>query len=779
MCKKSVWWAVLCVLAVTGAAMGELVGHWKLDEGSGTTIADSSGKGNDGTIVGNPTWIAGVTGKALEFHGLGAAGGGGDHINCGGDASLDVTSSISIALWIRPGADDPEGKGTETAPMAKADQNMAVSWSWQVRYGWGSTQPYMAFTFNTSPRAWAYVGRNLVRDEWCHIACSHDGATLTSYLNGEQAETTAMGAITSSNCAVLIGSDGWGCDWIGAIDDVRIYNHGLTPEELIEAMLGAGPEVAADPVPENEAIDVPRDVVLGWTAGEYAATHDIYLGTVFDDVNNASRANPMGLLVSQSHASETYDPDGLLAFGQTYYWRVDEVNAAPDYTIFKGEVWSFTTEPFAYPVENIIATSNAVSDAASGPEKTVDGSGLDAEGRHSARASDMWLGTPPAGETAYIQYEFDGILKLHEMWIWNYNVEFELVLGFGLKNVTVEYSTDGVDWAVLGDVEVARAAAKAGYAHNTTIDLQGVTARYVRLIINSGWGMLGQYGLSEVRFLHIPVQARQAQPADGATDVALDVVLGWRSGREASSHDVYLGTDSGVLALVSTVAQASFAPGALDFGTTYYWRIDEVNEAASPTLWAGALWSFTTQEYALIDGFESYTDDIEAGEAIFDTWLDGWVNDTGSTVGHLDAPFAEQTIVHGGDQSMPLTYDNSASPFYSEAERTFDGPQDWTVGGADSLNLYFQGSATNSPQALYVTLEDSAGRTATVVHADADAVLATEWQQWQIPLSGFAGVTLSRVQTMMIGVGSRTSPAADGTGIVYIDDVGFGRPRVE
>ena len=91
------------------------------------------------------------------------AGGGGDYINCGKGASLDITSKISIALWIRPGVDDPEGKGTETAPMAKADSAANPSWSFQVRYGWGSSKPYMAFTFNTSPRAWAYVNKNLAR----------------------------------------------------------------------------------------------------------------------------------------------------------------------------------------------------------------------------------------------------------------------------------------------------------------------------------------------------------------------------------------------------------------------------------------------------------------------------------------------------------------------------------------------------------------------------------------------------------------------------------------
>jgi hypothetical protein len=172
-------------------------------------------------------------GGALEFYGDTSVYGSANHVECAHSDSLDVTGPISIALWIRPDTDDPEGQGLETAPMAKAHSAASPSWSWQVRYGWGSPQPYMAFTFNTSPRAWAYVGRNLERGVWAHIACSHDGETLKCYLNGEETDSTPMGAITSSPTPVLIGSDGWGCDWIGAIDDVRIYDRALSEAEII------------------------------------------------------------------------------------------------------------------------------------------------------------------------------------------------------------------------------------------------------------------------------------------------------------------------------------------------------------------------------------------------------------------------------------------------------------------------------------------------------------------------------------------------------------------
>ncbi len=95
---------------------------------------------------------------------------------------------------------------------------------------------------------------------------------------------------------------------------------------------------------------MPRDAVLSWKPGGYADKHDVYLGTVFADIDAASRTDPKGVLASQAQDANTYDPAGALEFGKSYYWRVDEVNAPPSATIIKGPVWSFTVEPDAYPV---------------------------------------------------------------------------------------------------------------------------------------------------------------------------------------------------------------------------------------------------------------------------------------------------------------------------------------------------------------------------------------------------------------------------------------------
>jgi len=494
----------------------------------------------------------------------------------------------------------------------------------------------------------------------------------------------------------------WGQDYPPCDIGPFPWGDGLVDMEDIKVLMSYTGGADADwtePVidPTPGALDVRRDVILSWTSAGLGETHDVYFGTSLDDVTSAERDNPLGVLVSQGQVETTYDPPGLLEFGRTYYWRIDEVGGAPDFTVYKGPVLDFTTELLAYPIEAVVATSNAVSEAGAGPENTVNGSGLNAAGEHSISSADMWLATKSADEPAWIQYEFDGIYSLHEMWVWNYNSQFEPVLGFGLKDVTVEYSANGTDWTTLGDFQLAQATAKGTYTHNTAIDFAGVAARYIRLVVHSGWGTLSpQYGLSEVRFFYLPVYSSKPSPVSGRKGIGVDTVLTWKAGRKAASHQVHLGIDQQVVtngdAPVATVADARFDPGPLNLGRTYYWRIDEVNEAEAVSIWEGEIWDFSTLEYVVVDDFESYNDEEGQGTCIYQSWIDGWTNGTGSRVGNLSVPFAEQNVVHRGRQAMPLAYNNAESPFYSQAEKTISMLHDWTANGADTLTLWFRGN---------------------------------------------------------------------------------------
>jgi hypothetical protein len=201
--------------------------------------------------------------------------------------------------------------------------------------------------------------------------------------------------------------------------------------------------------------------------------------------------------------------------------------------------------------------------------------------------------------------------------------------------------------------------------------------------------------------------------------------------------------------------------------------VDEVDAQGNTS--TGPLWSFTTGAFLLIDDFESYTDDDTAGQAIWQTWIDGFgVADNGAQVGNLMPPYAEQTIVHGGAQSMPLLYTNEAGVTNSEASLTLSAPRDWTKASVAELSLWFRGSSGNAAEPLYVAVSNNAGAPAVVAYDDPGAAQTGRWTQWNIPLQAFAdqGINLANVDKIAVGLGSKAGVASSvGSGTMYIDDI--------
>lgn len=278
-------------------------------------------------------------------------------------------------------------------------------------------------------------------------------------------------------------------------------------------------------------------------------------------------------------------------------------------------------------------------------------------------------------------------------------------------------------------------------------------------------------------FITQALTAYHPQPADGAVDVSPTPALTWLPGQAAIEHRVYFSgsfddvNDRAAAADRGIVKDTTFAPGDLESVARYYWCVDETMGGITTQIQPGPVWSFTT--YLPVDDFESYTEDLDASEAIWQVWIDGVENGTGSTVGYWDAPFTEQTIVHGGLQSMPYDYNNIVPPHYSEAEREFDGPQDWTLNGANTLVFHLRGQPKNDAAQVYVALQDTSNHSAVVGHPDPNVVLISKWNEWRIPLSEFseAGVNAARIKALLIGVGDRENPTPDGRGLIFIDDI--------
>jgi hypothetical protein len=307
---------------------------------------DISGNELHGTEVGDPTYEAGVYDLAINLDG------DDDYVDCGSDPLFDITGEITVAAWLNIRAVSTAWQ----AAVAKGEN------AWRLSNVNMDPRFHFGVTWWDQPETYSVDGATAVGfDEWHHATGTYDGANVKIYLDGVldgSAPTTVPIGISTTNMFIGLNPESTGTFWDGLIDDVAIYSRALTTEEIQAIMKGfTSPDLASNPIPEDEAADVSRDLILSWTPGETAQTHDVYLGTVFDDVNDADRNNPLDVLLIQNHDANTYEP-GRLELGRMYYWRIDEVEAG-DATIHTGDIWSFKVEPFAYPIENITVTASS------------------------------------------------------------------------------------------------------------------------------------------------------------------------------------------------------------------------------------------------------------------------------------------------------------------------------------------------------------------------------------------------------------------------------------
>jgi hypothetical protein len=243
---------------------------------------------------------------------------------------------------------------------------------------------------------------------------------------------------------------------------------------------------------------------------------------------------------------------------------------------------------------------------------------------------------------------------------------------------------------------------------------------------------------ADIQQIMVRLTANVISPRHRAANTPDTITLEWEAGERAAQHDVYFGIDqtavteattatAGIYRGRQTLANTSYVlpENPLTWGQTYYWRIDEIE--ANGTMHIGNVWSFTVADFVVVDDFESYND---TDNKIYETWGDYYANNTGMTVGHFDTPFAERTIVNGGRQAMYMRYDNdgtvnegtsyeqSGTLLYSEAQRTWETPQDWTQNGVNTLSLWFRGlppsyGSFTAGQQTYTLTARGAGITGT------------------------------------------------------------------
>jgi len=695
------------VLSMVGHASAELVGYWKFDEGTGMTAVDSSGYGNDGTLKGPPEWAVGQLGEALDFDGSS------DYVEVPHNPSLSITEAITIAAWTYMST----GASGEMAIVSKG--------------GWAANNlPYELTMEAGSIIYWQFyddAGRDTCSpdsppvDEWHHITGTYDGTLFKCYIDGELADEWAYtGTMPENGLSVMIGRrTTGGCQFNGLIDEVMIYNHALSDDQVPQIMMGlGGMGKASGPDPRDGALHEDTWVTLSWRPGAFAVSHDVYLGDNFDDVNDGAgdtfRGNQGATYLVAGFPGFPY-PDGLVP-GTTYYWRIDEVNEADPNSPWTGDVWSFSIPP----------------KKAYNPD--------------------------PADGAEFVDPE----------------VTLSWTAGYGAKLHTV-YIGDDFD-----EVSNATGGTVQGATTSAPGPLELEKVYYWRV---DEFDAVDTYK-GDIWSFTTPGAVGNPRPANGAVDVKMMATLSWTASDSAASHEVYFGTDKDAVRNADTAAPEyrgskalgaeSYDPGKLAWHTAYYWRVDEVDSQGNTS--KGPLWIFATADFLSVDDFEDYTDNDAAGEAIWQSWVDGFgVPENGAQAGNLLPPYTEQTIVHGGRQSMPLFYDNApGAAAYSEAALTLSYPRDWTESGVSALVIWFRGRSDNAAEPLYVSVANSSGSAVTVRHDDANAAQAGPWTKWVIPLQTFAdqGIDLTNVDTIAIGLGTKGAmTTSGGTGTLYLDDI--------
>ena len=584
------------------------------------------------------------------------------------------------------------------------------------------------------------------------------------------------------------------------------------------------------PDPPNDSNFITPCPTLTWDPGAWAVEHYVYFDV--NEVNVIGRVGPCDVITEPT--DESYTPPGPLEWDTEYFWAVDENDVCDVLT--PGEVWSFTVprDPCDGPAwryeDDTLYAIWAFNDWDTGPNVPADYNsypvGFYTFEPNCVDGPNAYLADyTPAGGT--IRYHIadnngpggDGVIRLKHTdnatpgqsvviqagIIWYGDSSPHIVLerltnwgpnpappagwdqpaGSDRKN---NYETDeplfefelcdGWMYSVY-QVEFERGTQPADNIH-VVIETSG-TFYLDSVVVDAHW--------------YTPPWASGPRPTDGEPDVPIDVCkLVWYPGAYVDDHNVYLSETEALVADACDSVKVGNRQAdpcypdegipdeclELKPGTTYYWRVDEVNDACDPCLWPGEVWEFTTIDYVVIDDFETYTSTPEL-YAVWEDWHTLPLSEQGGEAHLVTEPN------HGGAQAMKFYYDtNFGTPVL---RRTYSTPQHWNKGGLVALDIWFYGDANElsiNPGGdpcfatdLFVTLGDDDDDDGEVddkctIYYVADSggntgdLIANQWLVWHLSLEDFNdgnNVNPNKIKSIALGITGGT------TGQIYFDDI--------
>jgi regulation of enolase protein 1 (concanavalin A-like superfamily) len=558
---------------------------------------------------------------------------------------------------------------------------------------------------------------------WHHLAVVMNSVNqnMQLYLDGDLVVTGSTQILpadlgnTTQNWLGRSQADAY--TWLtGSLDDFRIYNKALTSNEIARVITG-DPALASKPRPANGAtVDIEHATPINWLPGESAAQHDVYFGTDANAVENADISDTTGIYRGRQDPNN-YAPLEELIPNQTYYWRIDEVNA--DAIIIKGNLWSFTVSEYLIvdDFEEYGDVENRIFDVWT--DFFVNNTGMTV-GHFDPPFAEQDI-VHGGAQSMYMRYDNDGTV--------NEGTDYEQS-GTQLYSEAEREWPQSQDWTRRG-------------ANSLTLWFRGVPA-------------------SVGSFTEGPPITMTAGGADiwGTAD-EFHFAYKRLSGGGSITAKVLSVSNTDPWAKAGVMIRESLNTGSVN-----------VMIAVTP----GNGVTFQSRNSTDADSVSTVQADITAPQWVRLTrsgnTFTGEYSADGSnwtTLTSADIPMLPDTYI--GLCVTSHNVDATCTAEFSDVTTSSSVTGEW-----QSQDI---GIESNMAEQLYVVLQDSAGSSAVVKHPDPAATTIGTWIQWNIPLTDFAGVNMQVVTKMSIGVGDRANQQFGSAGDLYIDDIWLVLPRPE
>jgi len=693
-----------------------LVGWWSLDEGSGSVAVDWSGHDNHGNIVGEPQWVDGQVGGALELDGE-------NWVDCGNPADLQIIGPMTIACWVNPAA------------LGYDQGFVALNGSYAFKVSDFQNSPdHLRFT---TPGVLDHDAYNAIlnNDEWQHVAVTFEPDTVRGaifYIDGVEIDRVDSSALSGGAGPFLIGNNQWaGQRFVGLIDDVRVYNRILTAEEITQAMRG-DPLVAWGPSPANGSTpDLDTALPLSFSPGDNASQHDVYFGTDMDAVADADESTADIYRGRQSGTSYT-PPEGVEWGGGPYYWRIDEYNT--DGTISKGRVWRFTVADYILvdDFESYNAGDNQIW------YTWHDGLGYGAPGTADYFAGNG-TGAAVGDETTSSYTE-------------------EVIVNSGRQSMPVVYDNNKQGYSKYSEVEMKLTAPRnwtkddvaelslwfRGYPGSAGGFVEAPAGTYTMTgsgtdiwdVSGIGTGYHDEFHFAYKMLTGAGSIVARVQSVENTNAWAKAGVMIRQTLNADSTHAMMVVTPASGVSFQRRNATGDTSAATTTGGITApYWVKIERDLAGNFTAYHstnGTSWQM-----------QGTPDNISMGSNVY----------IGLAVTSHNAALTCEAVFSN------VTITGTVGPQWAHQD---------------------VGISSNAAEPLYVAVSNSNGTSAVVVNDDPAAATTDTWTEWVIPLQAFAdqGIVLTDVDKIAIGLGTRgNTTIAGGSGKMFFDDIRLYRTR--